>query len=100
MATLTTSGAVAASAAAPLALRQLDTPGQSLTRPSVLVPVLGGGALVGLSYAVDNGTISAPIGNRRGFSNATMLSGAAMLGGGVLNALTPTTDAPLGLPSL
>lgn len=90
MASLTTGGAVAASAAAPLALRTLDSPGQSLTRPSVLGPALLGTGLVGAGYAVRNRMLAAPVGSRSGFSNLATLSGSAMLGGAVINALTAT----------
>lgn len=99
MASLTTGATVAASAAAPLAFRTFDQPGQSLTRPSVVGPAILGSGLVGAGYAVMNGMIGAPVGTRRGFSRMASVSGAAMLGGAAINALTPTgQNASIGLP--
>lgn len=98
MASLATSGALAASAAAPLALRTFDSPGQSITRPSVAGPTLLGGGLIGLGMAVDRGMLATPIGSRRGFSSLAMMSGTVMLGGAIGNALVPSTQTSLALP--
>lgn len=100
MASLTTAGVVAASSAAPLALRSFDEPGQSLTRTSVLGPALLGGGLVGVSMAVNRRMLSPPVGSRSGFSNLAMLSGVAMLGGAAANAALPSSGSTaLALPA-
>jgi len=100
MASLTTSAVVAGSAAAPLALRTLDSPGQSFTRPSVIAPALLGTGLIGAGMAVSRDMLAAPIGNRRGFSMVSTLAGAAMVGGAAVNVLTPSSGTEtLALPA-
>jgi len=100
MASLTTPAALAASAAAPLALRTLDSPGQSLTRPSVIAPTLLGGGLIGAGMAVNRRMIAAPIGSRSNFATVSSLAGATMLGGAAVNALVASSGSEnISLPA-
>jgi len=88
MAGLAKAGALGASAAIPVALRTVDSPGAGITRPSVAVPVLLGGGLTAAGMLVDSGTISAPISNQRTFSDLATESGLVMLGAAVGNVVS------------
>lgn len=101
MAMLMTTGSAAAGAAVPLVLRsQMDPTGNALTRPSVLAGLGLGVAGLGASWAVGNGTISAPVGSRSDFQMNAMLFGATALTTGLLSAFTPSSGQGFVTPSV
>ena len=101
MATLTTTGSAAAGAALPLAVRnQYDTPGSSLTRPSVLAGVGLGLSGLAASWAVGQGMFSAPVGSRQSFRDNAMLFGATSLTVGLLSAFTPSGGGGFQMPTV
>jgi len=95
-------GSVVAGTATPLVLQStVDQPGRSLTRPSVLAGVGGGGVLLGMWYAVRNNMIAPPVGSRSDFQQTAYLAGLGLLTTGTVSALTGTaSNNNLSLPAV
>lgn len=91
MARLQEFGSAAAGAGITLGLRQkLDDAGDtSVLRPSVLHGVGLGATMIGVSYAVENGMMDAPVLDRMQFVRATTDYGVSALATGLFSAFYP-----------
>jgi len=102
MAQLKEAGTIGLGALSTLGARTvLDQQGNdSILRPSVLVGVGVGGAALASAMLVNNGTIGAPVGSRRGYTDMVYTLGYSALLTGLFSAFVPKGTSKPGLPSV
>lgn len=72
----------------------------SIFRPSVLLGVGVGGAALASAYLVNNGTIGAPFGGRRAYTDLAYTFGYSAFLTGMFSAFVPKGQSTPGLPSV